>query len=232
MESYLTSDSNTVPLRTIITTYCVRDMTMTANQTPVDNVGQPRVRKPRYTTRTILTAVALGAAVGVILIPINFASGAVTAAAPMVAVTVYGLWGMSALIPLALLRRAGTGIIGSTAAGIVTIISPYGVFTVVMMVGWGVFMELPFLVTRYRLWGWKMFTVAGLITGLISCAMSIASLNLFSMETSLVIGICIVQTLSFLACSLLSLAIARGLARTGIAGGRRRIASDAAEANA
>ena len=180
----------------------------------------------RYSTRTILTAVALGAAVGVILIPINFAQSAVTAAAPMVAVAIYGLWGMSALIPLALLRRGGTGVIGATAAGIVTIISPYGVFMVVMMILWGLFMELPFLVTRYRLWGWKMFTVAGLISGVISCAMSTVSLNLFSMEPALVIGICAIQVASFVACSLLSLAIAHGLARTGIAGGARRTRSN------
>lgn len=199
---------------------------MSQAPSPADNPAVPAKRR-RYTTRTILTAVALGAAVGVILIPVNFVTSAITAAAPMVAVTIYGLWGMSALIPLALLRRGGTGIIGSTAAGIVTIISPYGVFMVVTMVAWGVFMELPFLVTRYRLWGWKMFTAAGLITGLLSCGMSIASLNLLSMETSLVIGICIVQTLSFIAFSLLSLAIAKGLARTGIAGGRRRAQANA-----
>lgn len=198
-------------------------------QTHPATVGEQAAVSPRrrYTTRTILTAVALGAAVGVILIPINFAQGAVTAAVPMAAVAVYGLWGMSSLIPLALLRRGGTGIIGGTAAGIVTIISPYGVFMVVMMVVWGVFMELPFLVTRYRLWGWKMFTVAGLITGLISCGMSIVSLNLLSMKAGVVVGICIVQVISFVVCSLLSLAIARGLARTGIAGGRRRVEANA-----
>ncbi|SJM58144.1 ECF transporter S component [Gulosibacter sp. 10] len=178
-------------------------------------------QRRRYTTRTILTAVALGAAVGVILIPINFAQGAVTAAAPMVGVISYGLWGMSALIPLALLRRAGTGIIGSTAAGIVTIISPYGVFMVIMMLLWGVLMEAPFFVTRYRLWGWRTFTVAGMVSGVISLLGSTSSLNLLSMDTGVVIGIIGIQILSFVACSLLSLTIAKGLARTGIAGGRR-----------
>ncbi|MGB4777932.1 ECF transporter S component [Microbacterium sp.] len=195
---------------------------MSEISTPAEAATAPRPHpRRRYTTRTILTAVALGAAVGVILIPINFAQGALTAAAPMVAVAIYGVWGMSALIPLALLRRAGTGVIGGTAAGIVTIISPYGVFMVIMMRFWGVLMELPFLVTRYRLWGWKTFTVAGIVTGAIACAMSIGSLNLLSMETGLVVGICVIQVVSFVICSLLSLAIARGLSRTGIAGGRR-----------
>lgn len=183
--------------------------------------------RKRYSTRTILTAVALGAAVGVILIPVNFMQNAVAAAAPMVAVAIYGLWGMSALIPLALLRRGGAGIIGSTAAGIVTIISPYGVFMVVMMVIWGAFMELPFLITRYRLWGWKMFTIAGLATGLVSSVMTMGSLNLWTAEQGLIVGIFIVQTISFVACSLGSLAIARGLARAGIAGGRRQVSADA-----
>lgn len=180
-------------------------------------------RRSQYTTRTILTAVALGAAIGVILIPMNFIQTAFTAAAPMAAVAIGGTWGMSSLIPLALLRRRGTGVIGGTAAGIVMIISPYGVFMVVMMLLWGILMELPFLVTRYRLWGWKMFTFVGLATGVASCALSIISLDLLSLDIATIVGICVIQILSFTAFALLSLAIARGLARIGITGGRRRV---------
>ncbi|MFV0434985.1 MAG: ECF transporter S component [Leucobacter sp.] len=185
--------------------------------------AQP-VTKPRrrYTTRTILTAVALGAAVGVILIPINFAQAAVTTAAPILAVSIYGLWGMSSLIPLALLQRGGTGIIGGTAAGVVTIISPYGVFSLIMMVLWGVFMELPFLVTWYRWWGWKMFLIAGVVTGVIGAWMTFTQLNLASVDPGLATAMFIVAAVSFTVCSLLSWLIARGLERSGIAGGRRR----------
>ena len=80
--------------------------------------------KRRYTTRTILIAVALGAGVGVVLIPLNFASLAMTSTMPVVVSITYGVFGMAALIPLALLRLPGIGIIGSTAAGVVSALSP------------------------------------------------------------------------------------------------------------
>ena len=96
--------------------------------------------KRRYTTRTILIAVALGAGVGVVLIPLNFASLAMTSTMPVVVSITYGVFGMAALIPLARLRLPGIGIIGSTAAGVVSALSPYGLMTVVMMFCWGILM--------------------------------------------------------------------------------------------
>lgn len=187
---------------------------------------EPVGTRSRYTTRTIMTAAAIGAAVGVILIPLNFAVMAVTTTLPILAVVTYGIWGMSALVPLGLLRKPGAGIIGATAAGLVSSVSPYGLFMVVMMVLWGVFMEASFFITRYRYFGWKSFAVVGILTGLLSSVMSIYSLNLLSMDLGLVIAICVVQVLSFIGCSLLSLALAKALQRAGIAGVRRRPAGE------
>lgn len=178
----------------------------------------------RYSTRTIMTAVAIGAGVGVILIPLNFISQPISVTMPIVAVIFYGVWGMAALLPLAHLRLRGTGIMGSTAAGLVSSLSPYGLFMVIMMLGWGLLMELPFALTRYRYFGWRMFLAAGLVTGVISTGMSWSMLNLASMKTGLALAICAVQLVSFVACSLLSLLIARALGRAGI-GGRHRAPS-------
>ncbi|RMB82392.1 hypothetical protein [Streptomyces shenzhenensis] len=51
-------------------------------------------RRRRYTTRTILTAAALGAAVGIVLVPVLFVI--MTAAAPcrqrLGSASVYGAW--------------------------------------------------------------------------------------------------------------------------------------------
>lgn len=87
-------------------------------------------------------------------------------------------------------------------------------------------MELPFFITRYRLWGWTMFLVAGIATGVITLVLTSASLNLASMGLGLVIGVCVVQILSFTVCSLLSLAISRALIRAGVGGGPRRDTAD------
>lgn len=191
---------------------------------PEEKASSP-VRRQPYNTRTILTAVALGAAVGVLLIPFNFAQDALIAVAPPLGTAIYGLWGISSLVPLAVLRKPGTGVIGGAAAGIVTIISPWGVFMVVMMLMWGVLMELPFLFTWYKFWGWKMFTIAGLITAAVNCWWSYGWLNMSSMATGTAVGVIVVQTLSFVLCSLASLWIAQKLAELGVNGGRRVRAS-------
>lgn len=190
---------------------------MTSTSAPVD---EPQLRR-RYSTRTILTAVAIGAAVGVVLIPLNFAQGAVNSSMPLLAVVFYGIWGMSSLIPLALQQRGGVGVIGATAAGVVSSISPYGLAMVVMMLLWGVLMEASFTLTRYRWFGLRMFLVTGLVTGLVSSAMTVAQLNLMSMGPVMVAAVCAVQTVSFIVCAWLSWVIAGALRRAGISGGRR-----------
>lgn len=174
-----------------------------------------------YATRTILTAAAFGAAVGLVLVPVNFALIAFTATFPAIASVSFGLWGMAALLPLAVLRRGGSGVIGATAAGIVLTVSPGALLMVVLMAMWGAVMELPFFMTRYRWFGWKMFAVAGVIPGLVSCVISIYTYNLPSMDPGLAILICVVQIASFIVGSLLSIVVARALARAGIAGGHR-----------
>lgn len=178
-------------------------------------------RRRRYSTRTILIAAALGAAIGIILVPVNLVLVGFTTAFPPIASASFGLWGMAALLPLAVLRRGGSGVIGAAAAGVVLFVSPGALLMVVGMAMWGAVMEMPFFVTRYRWFGWIMFTAAGVISGLISCAISIYTYNLPSMDGGLVALICIVQIASFVAGSLLSLVVARALVRAGIAGGLR-----------
>ncbi|MGA9918774.1 MAG: ECF transporter S component, partial [Paraburkholderia sp.] len=181
-------------------------------------------RRRRYSTQTILIATALGAAIGIILVPVNFALVGLTTTFPVIASISLGPWGMAALLPLAVLRRGGSGIIGGTAAGIVLVVSPGALLMVVVMAIWGMVMEIPFFVTRYRWFGWTMFTVVGVIAGVISCVASIYTYNLPSMNAGLVTLICVAQISSFVVGSLLSLVISRALARAGIAGGHRRVA--------
>ena len=70
-----------------------------------------------------------------------------------------------------------------------------------------------------------MFAAAGVIPGFISCVISIHTYNLRSMDGGLVALICAVQIVSFVAGSLLSLVIARALARAGITEGHLGAAS-------
>jgi energy-coupling factor transport system substrate-specific component len=193
---------------------------VSATVTRPEKANTPPSRRGRLTTRTILTSVAIGAAVGVILIPLNFVSQTLTASLPMVMVIFYGVWGVAALVPLGVLQRGGTGIIGSAAAGLVSSLSPYGLSSLVTMILWGLLMELPFLVARYRRFGWGMFLTAGLVVGAIGSALSVVRLDLTSMSAGFAASLVAVEMASFVVCSLLSLAIARALRRAGIGGAR------------
>lgn len=128
---------------------------------------------------------------------------------------------MAALVPLAVLRRGGTGVIGSTAAGVVASLSPYGLFMVLMMLGWGMLMELPFLLLRYRHFGWRAFLFAGALTGVIATAMTWTMLDLASMEPVVGIATVVVAMASFIGCAMLSWVIGKALAKAGIGDGRR-----------
>ncbi len=196
---------------------------MTSQTEPALSIPKPRRR--RYSTRLIMTAAAIGAAVGLVILPLQYLILAVEGSLPVLAAISYGIWGMSALIPLALLRRMGVGVIGGVVAGLVSSLSPYGLFMVLEMFVWGIFMELPFLITRYRLFGWKMFTVAGAAVGIVSCGLSTLELNFGAMTPAVVVGVLAVQIASFIVFSLLSWLIARALRRAGIGAGRREAAA-------
>lgn len=169
-----------------------------------------------------MIAVALGAAVGVILVPVNFVLAALTTVFPVLPTLSLGLWGMATLMPLAVLRRGGVGIVGAAAAGFVLIVSPGALLMVVVMALWGSLVELPFFLTRYRYFGWKMFAFAGLIPGLVSALISMHTHNLLSMNPGFAIFVSSIGMASSIIGSLLSLGIAHSLARAGISGGHRR----------
>lgn len=188
-----------------------------------DPVTSRSPRRRRYGTRVIMTAVAIGAAWGLVQIPLNFVVNPIATALPVLAVASYGVWGMAALVPLAVLQRAGTGVIGSTASGVVASLSPYGLFMVMMMLGWGALMELPFLLLRYRGFGWPAFLFAGALTGVIATGMTWMMLDLGSLQPVVEISTVLVAMASFVGCALLSWMIGKALIKAGIGDGKRPI---------
>ncbi|NNG88204.1 ECF transporter S component [Streptomyces cacaoi] len=121
-----------------------------------------------FTTRTSMTCVAVGAAFGIVLIPANILANA-TASMPVLVSLFYGLWVLPALVAVALLPRFGTGVLAATVAGLVAGFgSGYGPFMIVMMALWGLLLELPFLLTRYRRLGTGTFLLSGLLIGVVS----------------------------------------------------------------
>jgi energy-coupling factor transport system substrate-specific component len=185
-------------------------------------------RGHRTATRTILTAVALGSAVGVVLIPFNFVNIALSSTMPVLSAISYGVFCLGSLIPLAVLRTPGTGILGSAAAGIVSSLSPYGLMAAVTMIIMGILLELPFLITRYRRFGMPMFLISGTIIGIAICLLNYFGLNMAVMAKPVLVMVLVAQLVSVVIGFVASLLIARALGKAGIgvSAARRTAAND------
>lgn len=199
------------------------DVTPPPPHPPQDHEPAPVAVTRPFNTRTIMTSAALGVAFGIVLIPVMMYNLAVTATLPVLAAAGYGVWGMAALVPIALQRRFGVGILASTVAGFVAgPVSGYGWAMGLMMLVWGLLMELPFIVTRFRRFSVWMFVIAGLIIGVLSAAFSYVPLGMEEMALGAVLFICASSVVSSVVCAVLSYVIARGLSKAGIGESGRR----------
>ncbi|MGJ7441639.1 ECF transporter S component [Aquipuribacter sp. MA13-6] len=79
---------------------------------------------------------------------------------------VFGGWLMVAPITIAIVRRAGAGLVAEVLASVVEVVflgSPVGPLLVVAAAIQGFGSELAFAATRYRSYGWAVFAVSGLL---------------------------------------------------------------------
>ncbi|WP_170222857.1 ECF transporter S component [Nonomuraea turkmeniaca] len=179
----------------------------------------------RFDTRAIMTCAAIGVATGLLLIPFNVLSVALTAAFPLLVSLIYGLWAVPALMGLAMMRRPGAGVLASTVAGLVGMpLSTYGWMMLITMFLWGLFIEIPFMITRYRIWGTPMFLITSAFIGALSGGLLIVSLGGEQMSAATMAGAMALATVSTPVFGYLSLLGVRALARAGVGGARRQVA--------
>ncbi|MGP3975835.1 ECF transporter S component [Streptomyces sp. 8N114] len=169
-----------------------------------------------FNTRTSMTCVAVGAAFGLVLIPANLLANA-TAALPVLVALCYGLWVLPALVAVALLPRAGAGIMASTVSGLVAGFgSGYGPFMIVMMALWGLLLELPFLITRFRRLGTGMFALSGAVIGVISGLWTAGFLGFNSLSPLVLISMIVAALASSVVFAVASARLAARLRKAGV----------------
>lgn len=118
----------------------------------------------RASTQYLLTCAAIGAAGGVLLIPANNIAAAISAALPLLYAAIVGVWVVPSVVALDLIRRPGAAVLTSLFAGLVLVpFTPYGVRSVITCLIFGVILELPFLVTRYRRWSPWIFVASTVV---------------------------------------------------------------------
>lgn len=171
------------------------------------------------TTRYLMTCAAIGAAMGVLLVPANFVSAPLAAAAPMAYAPMVGLWIIGPVLAMALLRRPGAGILTMFVAGVVSSASPVGVYSVVTCLMAGASVELAFLVTRYRVWRPWLFFVDALVFGAAYVASGWVAFDMGAMAPAVLVTFVTLMLGSFLACTWFGLFLAGRLATAGVARG-------------
>ncbi|WP_353807766.1 ECF transporter S component [Agromyces sp. SYSU T00194] len=177
----------------------------------------------RFTTRLLMTCAAIGAAGGLLLIPVNNAAAALAKVVPLAYAAGVGLYLLPFVIALALLRRPGVGVLTALIAGLVNVpFTPYGFSAVVTCVMIGVALEIPFLLSLYRYWRpWVFYVGAGAFAALYS-TVSLRSLGVIDFAPAVQVVFVALLVASAVAGTWLGRLIAGRLERTGVVRGLAR----------
>lgn len=182
-------------------------------------------------TRLLMSCAAIGVAGGIIFTINAWLGGTLANLIPLIYGLTIGLYFVPGAVAQALMQRPGVALLTSAFAGLVS--SPFqpiffGAFVIGLLIG--ALQELPFLVTRYRIWRPWLFAVGALVSGIITsgAAFQVLAGNNFG------VGGVIVAFVSFgispLLFTLVSLWLASALGRAGVGRGLRREAPAVATA--
>ncbi len=133
---------------------------------------RPSTRPSRFPTRVLLSAAAIGAAGGLYVIALNYASVFTGAAAFWFYAATIALWALPVLVAQALLQRPGIALLTALLMGLVN--APFvvgGVSQILNFVVAGILIELPFLITLYRRWSTRFFWLAHPISAVLFTAL-------------------------------------------------------------
>lgn len=172
-----------------------------------------------FTTRYLMTCAAIGAALGVLLIPANFASAPLAAAAPLAYAPMVGLWIIGPVLAMALIKRPGAALLTTFVAGVVSSASPVGAWSIVTCLMAGAAVELAFLVTGYRVWKTWLFYVDAVVFGALYVASGWVAFNMAAMSPVVLVVFVGLMLGSFVGCTAIGLLLARRLTKAGVARG-------------
>ncbi|WP_165314310.1 ECF transporter S component [Agromyces protaetiae] len=114
-------------------------------------------------TRILLTCAAIGAAGGVLLVPVNLVSSVLAPTVPLAYAAIAGVYSLPFVLVLALLRRPGVALLAGLIAGIINaILTPQGPSAIITCLMVAFFLEIPFAIGLYRSWrAWIFYVGAG-----------------------------------------------------------------------
>ncbi|MEV6596212.1 ECF transporter S component [Actinoplanes sp. NPDC051346] len=181
------------------------------------------------TTRFLMTCAAIGAASGVLLVPVNHASAILAPTVPIVYAGLVGFWILGPVLGLAVLRRPGAALLTTLIAGLVNVpLTPFGPSAVVTTLMVGVAVESGFAVTRYRVWKPWLFYVTTVLFTAVYAVVAYASFDMGSTVVAVRVLFFVLMLASATLATWAGLALAKRVAKTGVTRGLVRPTSTGA----
>lgn len=172
----------------------------------------------RLSTRLLLTCAAIGVGGGLVFVVSGYIGGTISATAPVLYGLIIGVYFLPGVVAQALLRRGGVALMTGLTAGLVSAaFSPQWFFRYFGTgLAIGLLQELPFAVSRYRVWkSWVFYLAAG-IAGVIFGASVLVVLGLEHFTPVAQIVYIALFVLSPLAFTAVGRGLAAALARAGV----------------
>lgn len=172
----------------------------------------------RLSTRLLLTCAAIGVGGGLVFVVSGYVGGTISATVPVLYGLVIGVYFLPGVVSQALLRRGGVALMTGLTAGLVSAaFSPQWFFRYFGTgLAIGLLQEIPFAVSRYRVWkAWVFFFAAG-IAGLVfgGSVLVVLGIEHFApLAQTIYIALFVLSPIAFTA---LGRAVAAALARAGV----------------
>lgn len=172
--------------------------------------------------KEIVVLAMLGALLAVVFTGLDSVYGPLQAmAGPVGGDIIYGVYLISALIGLYIVRKPGAGLIGSLFTGIVNLLlgSPYGIHIIVAATLQGVGAELGIAAGKYEKYNLFQMSLAAILAMILVTLRDYFIFG-FSLYASLIPVMLVIRVISSVVFgAALTMALARGLAKTGVLSG-------------
>ena len=172
-----------------------------------------------WKTRDLLVTAVIGLVFGPVLAgAVNLSVVLGAALTPLIAaILVMPISVMAAVMAPYIIRKPGAAVISELVTGLIMVpFTPYGFATLVGRLIEGVAYESPFLVTRYRRWGWMSMMLSPALPVMAMLTMAMFGLGGFNLEPGMIVLLYAGSLVAGAIGGWLAKALADAVAKTGV----------------
>ena len=172
-----------------------------------------------WKTRDLLVTAAIGIVFGLVLAGANNLATILMAALtpPIGLILVMPVYAVAGQTALYIIRKPGTAVISELVTGLVMApFTIYGFTALPARLTEGVLYEAPFLVTRYRRWGWISMMLSAGLAATVSFTIGMLSFGGFNLEPGLIVLLYVGDFVAAAIGGALAKSLADAIAKTGV----------------